>query len=145
MKDLVKSSVYQLLRSKVVLISVLIIFFTHPIANILGATYENPVIHEYAVRYLWGFAPGCVFFCILPVLNMLSSLEGRRALTIIATLIQTIVDVVGNIVAVIFFDAGMFGIGIATTICYICATVFFLVVLFFKPFSYKPIFKDLKI
>lgn len=41
MKDLVKSSVYQLLRSKVVLISVLIIFFTEMASLLVGLFVDN--------------------------------------------------------------------------------------------------------
>lgn len=82
-----------------------------------GALYSNT--RAYLIGFTLG-APGCMGSLILvPFLQM----AGKSGLLIAAVLGMTVTDVVCDILAVTVFNAGMFGIGLASSISYYVAMV----------------------
>lgn len=88
--------------------------------TLLGAGREGELYNN-TRAYLIGFtlgAPGCMGSLILvPFLQM----AGKSGLLIAAVLGMTVADVVCDILAVTVFKAGMFGIGLASSISYYVA------------------------
>ncbi len=94
----------------------------HPMATALGAT-ENPELHRETADYLIGFtigAPGSIGALVLvPFLQM----AGQTGLLIAAVGAMTVADVVFDLLSVLVFHGGMFGMGLASSLSYYVALI----------------------
>ena len=98
------------------LLMLIIVFFRDPICVMLGA--NNEVLLKGASDYLLG-----VVFALPPVLflfefNALMRLDGDANRVIVAVVVMTVLDVVGDLLNVLVFHGGMLGMGLATSISY---------------------------
>ena len=96
--------------------------FQQPISNILGAE-SGSELYDHTVNYLLGFIVGAPAFIGMLVLIPFIQLDGDKSCVVRATIGMTIVDCVGDLLAAMVFNAGMFGIGIASSISYYVAFV----------------------
>jgi len=94
--------------------------FQQPISNILGAE-SGSELYDHTVNYLLGFIVGAPAFIGMLVLIPFIQLDGDKSCVVRATIGMTIVDCVGDLLAAMVFNAGMFGIGIASSISYYVA------------------------
>ena len=94
--------------------------FCSTLANVMGAD-ESPELHAMTRDYLAGFsigAPGSMGALVLiPFLQM----AGQSRLLIAAVLTMTVTDVGLDLLNVLVFNGGMFGMGLASAISYYAA------------------------
>ena len=111
----------------------LVLLFTGPIATLLGAgpaTADNEV-HQLTVNYLRGFIIGAPAFIFAQIMVPYMQMSGNRTRLVVAVGVMTIGDVVFDLLNVFVVKAGMFGMGLASSLSYYIA--FFIgVVYFFK-------------
>ena len=93
-----------------------IVFFRDPICVMLGA--KTDVLLRGSSDYLLGvmFALPSVLF--LFEFNALMRLDGDANRVIVAVVVMTVLDVVGDLLNVLVFHGGMLGMGLATSISY---------------------------
>lgn len=103
------------------IVSIAVCFlFQGGIAHVLGAK-SGTNLYTYTVQYLLGFIIGAPGFIGMLVMIPFIQLDGDKQSVVAATIAMTVVDCVGDLVAALVFRAGMFGIGIASSLSYYCA------------------------
>ena len=100
--------------------TLLVLIFRNPLATLMGAGSEGE-LYDQTRDYLAGFiigAPGCMGALVLvPFLQM----AGQSKLLILAVLGMTAADVGFDLLNVLVFDGGMFGMGLASSLSYYVA------------------------
>ena len=100
--------------------AVLVIVFRSPLASLMGAWQEGGLF-EQTRDYLAGFsigAPGSMGALVLvPFMQM----AGQSTLLILAVLAMTVTDVALDLLNVLVFHGGMFGMGLASAVSYYAA------------------------
>ncbi|MBR3015727.1 MAG: ATP-binding protein [Clostridia bacterium] len=100
--------------------TLLVLIFRSPLATLMGAGSEGE-LYDHTRDYLAGFiigAPGCMGALVLvPFLQM----AGKSKLLILAVLGMTAADVGFDLLNVLVFDGGMFGMGLASSLSYYVA------------------------
>ena len=97
-----------------------VLLLRNPLATAMGAGSEGE-LYDQTRNYLAGFiigAPGCMGALVLvPFLQM----AGQSKLLILAVLGMTAADVAFDLLNVLVFDGGMFGMGLASSLSYYVA------------------------
>ncbi len=106
-----------------VLVTVLCIMFSGEISVLLGAPKGDMEVFSQTKAYILGYVPCAAFNMLTLSLSAFMHLENAQSRAIIAAVIGTIVNIVGDFLAVRVFDGGLFEIAIATTICYAVMTL----------------------
>ena len=91
------------------------------IVALLGANGVAANLAFDAAEYLKGFSFGIPLLMILPMQIAVFFLEGRAKCAIRAILAQTAVNIVGAFANAIYFEGGMFGMGLASALSYYAA------------------------
>ena len=103
-----------------VVFAVLVIVFRSPLASLMGAGQQGGLF-EQTRDYLAGFsigAPGSMGALVLvPFMQM----AGQSTLLILAVLAMTVTDVALDLLNVLVFHGGMFGMGLASAVSYYAA------------------------
>lgn len=121
--------------------------FTGGLCRLFGAG-DDPELYGHLYSYLKGWFTGIPGYVIFFVLSPLVTLDGNKKNVTIATFVQCIVNVVGDILAVLVLKAGTYGVGFSTGLSYNVSACI-LILNFarkrsvFKPFSVRPDFKTL--
>lgn len=99
-----------------VVLMLIIVFFREPICVMLGA--KTDVLLRGSSDYLLGvmFALPSVLF--LFEFNALMRLDGDANRVVVAVVVMTVLDVIGDLLNVLVFHGGMLGMGLATSISY---------------------------
>lgn len=103
-----------------------------PICSFLGAGEAVPENRIFFLTgdYLKGYILGAPFFFLSQAMTPFLQLGGRRKTLLVSVAAMTAVDIAANLVSVYCFHAGMFGIGLASSLSYLAAflvgLVFFL-------------------
>ena len=101
-------------------ISVLLMLLTlvdaNPLAMMLGANGANAHLRPLIRLYISGYVLALPFDSVAKVLSSYMGMDSDHQRVIYATLAMTIVDIIGDLIAVFVFDGGMFAIGFATAI-----------------------------
>ncbi len=94
----------------------LIVFFRNPICQMLGA--KTDVLLQGSSDYLLGvmFALPSVLF--LFEFNALMRLDSDANRVVVAVVVMTVLDIVGDLLNVLVFHGGLLGMGLATSISY---------------------------
>lgn len=121
--------------------------FTNPLCSLFGAPEESE-LHEYLYMYLRGWFTGIPGYIIFFVLSPLVALDGNKKNVTAATIAQSVVNIVGDILAVNVLDTGTYGVGFSTGLSYNIAACVLVLNFFrkqsvFKLFSAKPDFASL--
>ena len=95
-----------------VVVCALGLIFTRPLAALLGA---RGALAELSVQYLRGFLFSAPPVIALGVLMQLVQIDGSPRLSLLATVVMTVSDVIFDLLVVVF-HAGMFGMALATTL-----------------------------
>ncbi len=125
----------------------IIIFFVVPekIADILGATENFGIIRAETINYFQAYSLGLPAMAAVTLLTPVMQLDSDRARAVKAISILSAANVLGDLIAIFYFDGGMWEIGIATAVSYWLA-LSFLLLHFRKPDStFKFSFADIKI
>ncbi len=102
-----------------VVVCALGMIFIRPLAALLGA---RGALAELSVQYLRGFLFGAPAVITLGVLMQLVQIDGSPRLSLLATVVMTVSDVILDLLVVVF-HAGMFGMALATTVSHYLAMV----------------------
>ena len=101
---------------------IVVLIFRTPFARLLGAGSEGGLF-EQTRDYLTGFsigAPGSMGAMVLvPFLQM----AGQSGLLIVSVLVMTVTDVALDLLNVLVFHGGMFGMGLASAVSYYAAMI----------------------
>ena len=103
----------------------LIFAATKPLCIMLGAgspAADNQVF-KMTGDYLRGYILGAPFFFMSQIMVPYLQSMGRRQLTVASVAAMTAADIIFDLFSVYVFDAGMFGIGLASGISYLAATL----------------------
>lgn len=126
-----------------VLTVVICFLFHRGIASVLGVKAGTD-LYDYTVQYLLGFIIGAPGFIGMLVLIPFIQLDGGKSSVIMATIGMTVIDCVGDVLAVTVFKGGMFGIGIASSLSYYCALVILILHFVKKSGVLKPDFRHIE-
>ena len=102
---------------------VLVFAAIKPLCMLLGtgiASPDNP-LYMMTADYLRGYMIGAPFFFLSQIMVPYLQVMGKRKLTLISVLVMTVTDIVCDILSVYVFHAGMFGIGLASSLSYLAA------------------------
>lgn len=104
-------------------VTVLCILFMDPICVLLGAPKSIPDVFGQTRAYLLGYVPCAAFNMLTLSLSSFMHLENAQSRAIAAAVIGTVVNIIGDFVAVKVFHGGLFAIAIATTVSYAVMTL----------------------
>lgn len=127
----------------VILTSVCFIF-TDPLCSLFGAG-KDAEIYGHLHDYLKGWFTGIPGFILFFVLSPFVTLDGNKKLLTAATVFQSTVNIAGDLLSVLVFDAGTYGVGFSTGLSFNISAVILMFDFLrrrsvFKPFSEKPDF-----
>lgn len=122
-----------------------VLIFRDNIAVLLGAHGNSAHLLPLTSDYLLGvvFSFPCVLF--LFEFNSLMRLDGDANRVIVAVVVMTVLDVIGDLVNALVVHGGMLGMGITTTISYLAALVIMLLHFAKKDIIFKFSLKGLRI
>ena len=103
-----------------VLLAVLGVCFADPIASFLGAK-ESSGLHADTAQYLRGAFLGAPGFILFAILTPLLQLDGDPLRPKLASVAMMIVDTAFDVLNVTVFKAGLFGMGLATSLSHYAA------------------------
>ena len=117
-----------------------VFIFPEQIANILGVPENDEVFRAEVIDYLQAFSLGLPAMAFVIISIPVMQLDSDRQRTVTAIIIESVTNVVGDLLNVFYLDAGMWGIGLATSASYFVAAAF-LAMHFFKTesqFKFSP-------
>lgn len=115
---------------------------------VLFGAEKHSDIYLQLYDYLRGWFTGIPGYILFYVLSPLATLDGNKQILTVSTLIQSAVNIAGDILSVFVLGAGTYGVGLSTGIAYnISAMVLMLNFVrkqsVFRPFSASPEFRTL--
>lgn len=124
-----------------------VMFFTGPLCTLLGAGDPGPdnPVYDLTKSYLQGFIIGAPAFILAQISVPFLQMSGKRTILVTAVVSMTVADVVLDILNVTFFDGGMFGMGMASSISYYVALGIGLIAVFQKSFAFRFRFGNVRL
>ncbi len=122
------------------------LLFTEQIADLLGATEDLGEIRTLAISFLKAYAFALPAMSLISLMMPIMQLDSDRRHAVVSTVVMSSTAVIGDLLVVLAFDGGLWGIGVATAISS-WITVGVLVMHFFKPeasFKFIPEVASLK-
>ena len=104
---------------------ILVLCFASPLSTLLGAGEpgpENPVFYL-TKDYLMGFILGVPAFLAAQIMVPYMQMSGSRLRLIVAVLLMTASDVIFDLLNVLVFHGGTFGMGLASSLSYYVAAL----------------------
>lgn len=128
----------------VVMVAVMLIF-RNDISVLLGAHGNSAHLLSLTSDYIFGivFSFPCVLF--LFEFNSLMRLDGDANRVIVAVVVMTVLDVIGDLVNALVVHGGMLGMGLTTSMSYFAALVIMLLHFTKKDIIFRFSFKGLKL
>lgn len=105
------------------LVTVLCILLVDPVSVLLGAPRSEAEIFSQTKAYLLGYLPCSAFNMLTLSLSSFMHLENAQRRAVSAAVIGTIVNIIGDFMALRLFHGGLFEIAIATTVSYAVMTL----------------------
>ena len=102
---------------------------TSTIAGLLGASSDTI---EYVVQYLRGISIGIIPMLMVPLLTAYLQLTNENGMSLIGAGILGVANLVFSLLSVNVFDAGIFGIGVSTSLTQLVAMLFFVIVILIR-------------
>lgn len=121
--------------------------FTDELCALFGAG-KDAEVYRHLYDYLHGWFSGIPGYILFFVLSPLVTLDGNTKNVTVATFIQSAVNIVGDILSMFVFDAGTYGVGLATGMSYNISAVILMLNFcrrksVYRPFSAAPDFRNL--
>ncbi len=101
-----------------VLLAFVVFAWAEGIVALLGAQGSAAVLAADAAEYLRGLSFGIPLLLFLPMQIAIFFLEGQAKCATRAILVQTAVNIVGAFANALYFEGGMFGMGLVMSLCY---------------------------
>lgn len=98
------------------------------ICTVLGAgtaSLSNPIF-VHTRGYLYGYFLGTPFLLLSLLMGTYLQSLGKRRILIVSVIAMTISDIALDLISVFVFDAGMFGIGLATSLSYLVSVIVYI-------------------
>lgn len=112
------------------LYTAMVMLLAHPIASALGGGHADAHIIGLAADYIRGLGPGAIFTLLAIPMVMFAQMGNSKKVSLLSTGIMFLTNIVGDLLAVLVWKNGMFGIGFATSMSYMAAAavnlIFFL-------------------
>lgn len=86
----------------------------HPLCLLFGADGSDPELYQALRDYLRGWFVGLPGFIGFTVLSPIVTLDGNKKCVTAATALQSILNIIGDILAMFVLKTGMFGVGFAS-------------------------------
>lgn len=105
-------------------LSVLLAFFGFVFADALASLFgakAGSALHGDVVQYLRGIFIGAPGFILFVILTPILQLDGDSIRPKLASIVMAIVDIAGDLLNVTVFKAGLFGMGLASTLSHYAA------------------------
>lgn len=119
-----------------VTISVLVLAFTEPLAQLLGA---EEVTLEYTIHYLQGLAPFAVCFMISYNLEVLVKTDGRPRLALVTVCVGCVTNCVLDYLAIFHWGLGIWGAAAATGVSQLLTCLIYLTHFLGKHTTFHPV------
>ena len=102
---------------------VLVLTLTGPLCTLLGAGAPAPdnAVFQLTRDYLRGFILGAPAFICSQIMVPYMQIAGRQTRLVVAVLTMTVADLLFDLLNVLVFHGGTFGMGIASSLSYYCA------------------------
>ena len=97
--------------------------FAGSLASLFGAKPSSPELHAATTAYLKGIFPGAPGFILFVFLTPLLQLDGDSFRPKLASAVCAVVDVAGDLLNVMVFHGGMFGMGLASSLSHYAALI----------------------
>lgn len=117
-------------------ISVLVLLFTGPFADLLGA---DPITLPYTLDYLRGLAPFAVCFMISYNLEVLVKTDGHPRLALVTVSIGCLTNCVLDYLAIFQWELGIWGAAVATGVSQLLTCIIYLTHFFGKHTTFHPV------
>lgn len=127
------------------LMTFVIVVFTVPAAEILGAAGRDAELHDGTVDYLRACAIGTVGMIMDTILWPIVQLEGKHLHMRAAVIVLAGMNIIGDLLNMFVFGGGLFGVGLVTAISYICASSVLGAALLTKNVSFSFSFRLVKL
>ncbi len=128
----------------VLMIAIILIFRTD-ISVMLGARGNSAHLLPYTSDYLLGIVFSFPSVLLLFEFNSLMRLDGDANRVIVAVVVMTVLDILGDLVNALVIKGGMIGMGLTTSLSYFAALVIMLLHFTKKDIIFKFSFKGLSI
>lgn len=102
------------------LIAAILFFCPEGLVSLLNVEGE---LFEFTVQYLKGYAPSAIFILLTPTLVCCMQLDNDGKRSILSTGLLLVFDITGDLMAGYVLHAGMFGMGLVTSIAYFVSIV----------------------
>lgn len=122
-----------------IVFTILCVGFSALIAKLFTGTSEAELLPDVAA-YIRGFSLGAGFIIFRQLLTPMVNLEGGNRYIHISSVVILVSDGVFDYIASAFFDAGTFGLGLASALSYACGCLVLLVFYMKGKSSLKPSF-----
>lgn len=134
-----------------ILTTLICVVFRFPLSRLLGA---DPATEVLLADYILGYSPGFIGDVLMAIMMIFLPLNGdtKRSYVGIAALIVS--NVALDLITVIFFDMGVFGMGLASSVSYILSALLLvpgfintekMLRIDFKLLSFKPVAEAVKL
>ena len=94
-------------------ITLLMLFFSAPVAGLLGATGSSAAA---TAEYLRGLAVGIIPMLIIPCLMVFLQMENESSFALISTVVLAVCSLVFGLINLKLFDGDIYGMGIASSL-----------------------------
>lgn len=122
-----------------------VLIWKNDISVLLGARGKSAHLQELTTDYLTGLVFSFPSVLFLFEFNSLMRLDGDANRVIVAVVVMTVVDVVGDLVNALVVHGGMLGMGITTSMSYFAALVIMLLHFTKKDIIFRFSFKGLRL
>lgn len=122
-----------------IVLSIVLMIFSTQTAALLGTSSDISGQLQNTSLYIRGYAIGIPFIFLTGVMMSLLQIEGKKKLIVLLSIVNLIINVLGDIISIYVINAGLYGVAIATstaniTVC-IIAIIYFL--FFSKMFKFS--------
>ena len=97
--------------------------FSEPLSVALGANGDSADLLPLFLDYNKGFFCGVPPLMMGMLLSVAVNVDGKKRVTLIAAIAKSVINIIGDVLAVRVFRAGLFGVELATSVCEVFADV----------------------
>lgn len=122
-----------------IVISIVLIVFSTQTSVLLGASSDISGQIQGTSSYIQGYSIGIPFVFLMGVMMSLLQIEGKKKLIVLLSIVNLIINVLGDIISIYVINAGLYGVAIATSVANItvCIIAIVYLLLFSKMFKFS--------
>ena len=117
--------------------------FPELLADLLNATPNLGEVRRETIEYLQTYVIGLPAVAMVSILTPVMQFDDDKKRSVVAVTLLSVVNVVGDLVSIFVFDAGIFGIGLVTSISYYITTAYLMLHFLKKTAQFKFTLKNI--